>query len=256
MSESFRHRLAGFVNAALRPTGVELRRRPVWDVARRATYAGGFAHLQAAGLAPRTVIDVGVADGTPALYEAFPGARLVLIEPVEECRVHLEAIQRRYPRVEVVLAAAAREPGRLTMHVHRDIARSSAYWESDFTPDSVTRREVRAVTLDQLHAERAFEAPILLKLDVQGAELDVLAGAQHVLPLTEYIVIEASLFQFFPGAPLLDEVVRDLAARGFVAYDVLALQYRPSDHALTMIDVGFARADGPLRRLHRFHPLP
>ena len=247
-------RLARILNAVLRPLGVELRRREAEDRARRATYAGGLEHLKRAGFQPRTVIDVGVADGTPALYRAFPDARHVLIEPVEECRPHLDAIKRKFRHVEYVIAAAAREPGRLVINIHQDVARSSAYWESDYTAASVTRRAVTAVTLDQLRRERAIEGPILLKIDVQGAELDVLAGAQDTLADTECVVLETSLFEFFRGAPLIDQIVAYMSERGFAVYDVLALQYRPFDGALMMVDLAFVKTNSFLRRLHRFHP--
>ncbi|MBI2404294.1 MAG: FkbM family methyltransferase [Gemmatimonadetes bacterium] len=248
--------LARLTNAILRPLGLGVHRLADWDRARRATYGGAFEHLKRVGFVPRTVIDVGVADGTMDLYRAFPDARHVLVEPVEECRRYLHAICRQFPRVEYVLAAAAREPGRLVINVHQDVARSSAYWESDYLPGCVTTREVPAVTLDQIRRERALEPPMLLKIDVQGAELDVLAGADRTLDDTEYVVLETSLFEFFRGGPLLDEVIRYLSSRGFAVYDVLALQYRPFDGALTMVDVGFVKAGGALRRLHRFHPPP
>src|SRR3954447_375084 len=47
---------------------------PPWDV----------ASIQKRGLSPRTVIDVGAARGTQPLYEAFPDAYLVLVEPLGE----------------------------------------------------------------------------------------------------------------------------------------------------------------------------
>ena len=44
---------------------------------------------------PKTVIDVGVADGTPELYAAFPSAYHVLIDPLpaheEAMKGHLES---------------------------------------------------------------------------------------------------------------------------------------------------------------------
>lgn len=254
-AHGIRGRVGRLVNLALRPLGVSIHRRAVVDRARRATYAGALAHVKRLGFAPRTVIDVGLADGTPALYEAYPDARHVLIEPVEEARPYLEALARRYPKVEYVIAAAARYPGSVKINVHRDIARSSLYWESDYTPDSVTPREVAAVTLDQVRRERELAPPILLKIDVQGAELEVLAGATETLRDTEYVVLETSLFEFFPGAPLVAEIVDYMRRHGFVIYDVLALQYRPLDGAMSMLDLAFVKSAGAFRRVHRFQPL-
>src|SRR5690349_20367910 len=47
------------------------------------------------GYAPATVIDVGVAAGTPVLYEAFPDAYHVLVEPLAEFEPALQALVAR-----------------------------------------------------------------------------------------------------------------------------------------------------------------
>src|SRR5688500_1398118 len=44
----------------------------------------GWERLSSIPMAPKTIIDVGVGYGTPELYEAFPDARLILVEPLEE----------------------------------------------------------------------------------------------------------------------------------------------------------------------------
>src|SRR5262245_52875429 len=50
----------------------------------RANMAEALRHLKERGFTPRTVIDVGVARGTDDLYEAFPDAKHLLIEPLGE----------------------------------------------------------------------------------------------------------------------------------------------------------------------------
>jgi FkbM family methyltransferase len=182
---------------------------------------------------------------------------LVLVEPVEEAKPHLEAIASRFPSTEYVLAAAAGRPGRAVLNVHRDISRTSRYWESDYVATGVTQRDVPAVTLDELRRDRKLEAPVLLKIDVEGAELDVLDGARETLVDTEYVILEVSLFEFHRGAPLLADVVRYMRDRDFVVYDVLHIEYRPLDDAASVIDVAFVKAAGPFRQVHRYqlHPL-
>ena len=61
--------------------GVELRRR---GTGVRRTAEEVLAHVAATGLRPGTIVDVGVAYGTPELYAAFPDARLLLVETLRE----------------------------------------------------------------------------------------------------------------------------------------------------------------------------
>src|SRR5437763_11452608 len=75
-------------------------------------------HYQELGLTPSTVIAVGVGPGTPDLYEASPGVRLVLAEPLDEWHPHLESL-RKTRSADVVTAAAGAEPGEIQISVHR-----------------------------------------------------------------------------------------------------------------------------------------
>ena len=178
----------------------------------------------------------------------------MLIEPLHEARPFLQSISRQFPYVDYIVAAAAGKPGNVVLNVHPEMARTSEYWESDYAPGSVAPREVPAVTLDQVTHDRDLAPPLLVKIDVQGAELEVLAGAEHTLEKTECVVMETSLLEFFRGAPLAAEVVDYMNRHGFVIYDVWALQYRPHDGALTMLDIAFVKANGAFRSLHRSRP--
>ena len=60
----------------------------------------------------------------------------------------------------------------------------------------------------------------MLKLDVQGAELDVLRGAARTLCGIEVIIIELSLLEYNKGAPLIGDVMARLADLGFNLFDM------------------------------------
>jgi FkbM family methyltransferase len=64
------------------------------------------------------------------------------------------------------------------------------------------------ITLDQIAANHTeLGQNILLKLDVQGYELEVLKGAEKVLQSTELVCMEVSLLNYNSGAPLMPEVI-------------------------------------------------
>jgi hypothetical protein len=95
-------------------------------------------------------------------------------------------------------------------------------------------------------------APLLLKLDVQGFELEVLAGAQSTLDRTEVVVSEVSLLPYNKGAPLMHEVIAYLAEREFLPYDICGGLRRTSDMALFQTDMIFARRGSELRARRKF----
>lgn len=106
------------INSSLGALGFEIRRKqgkpsgkPSADLCSRmynlrVSMAEVLDHFAALGFSPATVIDVGVASGTPALYTRFPNARHLLIEPLEEFEERLQTICSRYD-AEYVLAAAS-----------------------------------------------------------------------------------------------------------------------------------------------------
>jgi hypothetical protein len=109
---------------------------------------------------------------------------------------------------------------------------------------------VPRVTLDDVCRERAFTGPFAIKADVEGAELDVLTGARATLAATELVLLEVSLFERLPNAPVLDDVVAFMKEHSFVVYDVYGRQIRPFDGALFHLDIAFVREDGRFRQYH------
>ena len=210
-----------------------------------------LAHHRELGLAPQTVIDVGVGPGTPDLYQGFPDARLLLVEPLEEWRAALEAVQRARP-TEVVIAAAGADTGELEIGVHRVRACSSMLGARRGDGAEQERRTVPVVRLDDVAAERRLPAPFVLKADVEGAELAVLAGAREVLRETELVLLEVSLFELVPGAPQFHDVVRWMDEHGFAVADIYNGHNRPLDGALAQLDVAFVQAEGRFRREHAY----
>ncbi len=217
----------------------------------RRTLPAVLTHHRRLGLTPATIIDVGVGPGTPELYDAFLDAKLVLVEPLEEWRGHLEQLQRER-LAEVVTAAAGRKTGSVEIAVHRVPACSSILGARHGDDAEAVPRAVPMVRLDDLALERGLEGPFVVKVDVEGAELEVLAGAQHVLRDSELVLLEVSLFELVPGAPQFHDVVSWMHDHGFVVADFYNGHNRPLDGALAQLDVAFVQLDGRFRREHAY----
>ncbi len=214
------------------------------------TKAVSLQRMKAAGLKPATVFDVGVARGTPEIYGVFDDVRYVLVEPLEEFRWVMEQVAAQYPGSLAIPAAAGPQPGEAAFTVSPRLSGSSFLLK----PKLGSSRTVPVVTLDQVAAEHGLTGPHLLKLDVQGYELEVLGGAETVLQDTCALIAEVSLWGDVNGKGMTELLPLQawLKQRGLVLYDIAAIVRRDFDGAITELDLVFVPADSPLRADHRY----
>jgi FkbM family methyltransferase len=228
--------------------GLELRRKQQKALS-RASMSGAMRQLLSLGFKPLTVVDVGVACETTDLYQQFKDASILLIEPLVEFEPFLRKICDTYS-AQYVLAAAGEGPGAAVLNVHSDMVGSSFLQEVEGREVDGSPRLVPVVTIDQLCLERNLKPPYLIKVDVQGAELKVLAGANRTLRETEVVILEVTLFGTFIGGPQFYDVIWKMKQLGFVVFDLFGFLYRPFDDALCQVDVVFVREHGPFRQVH------
>ena len=83
-----------------------------------------------------------------------------------------------------------------------------------FPEDRFLIRETR--TLDSLVEEFNYPMADLIKIDIQGAELDVLKGATNVLKYCKYLILELQEMDYNQHAPKAHEVVEYLKTIGYL----------------------------------------
>lgn len=89
-----------------------------------------------------------------------------------------------------------------------------AFESKEFFPDE-SARLVRTTTLDAVRTTKGWPFPDLVKLDVQGAELDIYRGAKETLQRCEYLIVELQHRQYNEGAPLAPQVIEVLKQDGW-----------------------------------------
>lgn len=209
---------------------------------RRITMAQALYHILDRGFIPRTVIDVGVAYGTPDLY-IFKDAKYILIEPLEEFDPYINRILNAYD-AEHIRATVGPHTGHITINVKPDIEGSSVFNEkAGKTADGLQRR-VPVVTLDEIYADRKLIGPFLIKIDAEGAELQVLDGAHNLLKNTKVVILEVSLLSNLKDAPEFAQVIEYMKTAKFVPYDIFGGRYRSEDKALAQVDIVFVKESG------------
>jgi len=230
--------------------GYEIRKKSSRRVRK---YIGkSYSLIKNLGFNPQTIIDVGVAGGTPALYNCFTNAYLLLIEPLKEFEKDMKTILRER-QGSFVNAAAGSSSGIVNFYKHLNhLSGSSLYQETMGDIADGQKIAVPVIRIDDIITERSLSGPFLIKIDTQGSELDVLDGFQKCLPQTEVVVLEISMFEFMKGAPQFYDVVYYMKQRNFVAYDIILGWNRPLDDALGQVDIIFVKENGIFRENHGY----
>jgi FkbM family methyltransferase len=208
--------------------------------------------IRARGFAPTGIIDVGANKGawTKIALSVFPKTPILMIEPQDEMEPILSQMLREHPYCRYVKAGAGREKGELLQTIWDDSEGSSFLpAASDKLQKIGKQRKTPIITIDNLLAQSFPDfRPDLVKLDIQGFELEALSGAETLFGKTEMFIMEASLFEFMPNQPILREVVSFMAAKDYELYDIPGGCRRPSDGALGQADLAFVKAHGMFRK--------
>lgn len=249
-------RLAATRVVALREGARKLRK--LVKLVRVTAYRRGLRHGVAAAVehahAPfdqafASVIDVGAGRGQFALFAGhrFPRATLYCFEPLPASRRKLALVTSRRSGIELFEVALGTGRERASLHVTFDGDSSSlleiGHHQLRFNPGSgeQERLSVPMQPLDEALAGRELERPCLLKIDVQGSELEVLRGGEATLPAISQVVVECSFRELYKGQPLIDEVVCHLRERGFQLASCYSLSL-DADGSAIQADVLFTRS--------------
>lgn len=227
--------------------GYDIRKQNLF--AKRRDLSDFLKHIKRLGFEPQTIIDVGVAIGTFPLYENFPDSTHLLIEPLCEFEHSIKEICEKY-NASYVIAAAGSNSGNIKINVLPDLSSSSIYKEKESKFINSTSREVTQIRIDDVCEDKGLKGPYLIKIDVQGAELDVLGGSTNIMKYTEVIILEVSLLKIYQEGPELYDVIDYMYKKDYVIYDIFGGQYRQFDGALIQLDVAFVKEKGLFRSHH------
>jgi FkbM family methyltransferase len=197
------------------------------------SHRNALVRLKALGFAPATIYDIGAYRGewSRVAEQVFPAAACILFEANADNAVHLQASGRRHFTV-----AIADADGRKTFFVPRagNAVGASLYLENTahYRDENLVAREVATARLDTLVKASGLPPADLIKIDVQGAELDVIAGATDAIDRCDVLIVELSLASYNKGAPLVADVMPVIAQRGLRCIDVCELHRRPAGGVL------------------------
>ena len=200
-------------------------------------------------LAPEVVVDIGANVGQFSLLARglFPAANVYAFEPLARPAAKYRRLFDNDAQVSFFQAAIAPGAGRRQMHVSARDDSSSLLpispGQVEFAPGTqeARREDVVLAPLDQFIRAEDIAGPALLKLDVQGFELEALKGCETLLSRFNHIYVEISFFPLYEGQVLAAELIEWLAARGFHVSAAGNPSYG-KDRRIVQMDMLFTRA--------------
>lgn len=162
-------------------------------------------------LAPRLIIDAGAYIGDTSAYfmSRFRAAQVIALEPnTESFQLASENLRPYGARVELLNVALCRDEGTVKIAGHSTGAGVS---ESGF--------EVQAVSMQSLMRERGLDSVDILKMDIEGSELEVLKNSSDWLPKIKLLLLETH------GTEIESAVLPVLARAGFLIRRVRNVWY-------------------------------
>jgi len=171
-------------------------------------------YLKAMEANPKVVYDIGacVLHWTRKAKEAWPDAKYCLIDAAKSVRPFLEKSGDEW---QIALLGDI-EGKKIDFYEDESNPGGNSYYLENtgaFTEAHKTKRIMH--TLDHIREKNGWPLPDLIKMDVQGAEIDVLLGAEKTLKSCKDIILEAQHQEYNQGAPKVKDVIAFMSDIGF-----------------------------------------
>jgi FkbM family methyltransferase len=199
----------------------------------------GIQMLKDLGYHPDLIIDIGAYKGqwTESAARIFPHASFLMVEAQPDKESYLRALMSQNGLISYHIGLVGSVSSEDVTFYKMETG-SSIYSENSSAPRSIIKMNMS--TLDDLLAHSEKNQSVFLKMDVQGAELDVLRGARKTLERVDAILLEASVTNYNCHAPLIGNIFHYMEEIGFVLFDI-SEQRRSKNGLLLQADLIFVK---------------
>lgn len=177
-------------------------------------HIGYLKKLKQDGVEPRVIYDIGacVLHWTHEAKKIWPDAEIIVFDAFDQCAFLYEEEQYDYHA-----GVLSHTNGNIVKFYQNDMmpTGNSYYRENSVCfPESCAIEKVTS-TLDTIVNTRNFPLPDFIKIDVQGAEKDILQGAKNTLLNVQHLIVEMQRVDYNAGAPKVTETLPYIESLGF-----------------------------------------
>lgn len=198
----------------------------------------------------KTVIDIGANTGQFAKLAraVFPEASIFSFEPLPDCFAELRSAlpgDTRFFPFECGIGSSEQtleffrsfhSPSSSFLKMEEFHKEAFPYSSEGQAAEPVV---VKVMTLDGALANRVIEENILIKIDVQGYELEAIEGAGAMLERAKVVILEMSFAKLYAGQPLFHDVYEKMYGLGYRFRGSLAQMAHPQTGEVVQTDAIF-----------------
>jgi FkbM family methyltransferase len=200
-----------------------------------------FALLRRYGFNPKHVVDVGANKGgwTRKALGFFPDAYYTLVEPQDNLKQHIKDLIDGGSRIKWINAGVSDVSGTLPFHIsYRD---DSSTFASIPGIDKASQILIPVRLLDEIVASAQATSPEMVKIDAEGLDLKVLAGAEKLLSTAEVFFVEVVICTNHPYENTVAKVIRRMDQAGYHVVDITDINRSPKFGVLWLCELAFLK---------------
>ena len=195
---------------------------------------------------PNFVIDVGCGYGewTKKSLKYFKSSNYLLFDGDEKNEDKLKHLSSKYKNIKYMICILSNKIK--TVKYYKNGYGSSVYVEKNNLGHDIISSETTTL-FDQLPLSDLYNQNNLIKLDVQGYEIDILNGLKEKINLFNVIILEVSVVEYNKNAPLFYEVHTFMDKNNYKLYDLCDFKRLGKENSfLIQFDAIFIKSDSVL----------
>ena len=216
-----------------------------------------LTNMKSIGFDPKVVVDGGASIGhwSYEVRKIFTKTQILAVEPNAECSIIGDGFFNLFKNSLVLSIikslGSENKVGFLNIWDNPETKMSGSSIREHVQGDPKKKLEINVRKLDDILDSHKIRADVI-KLDLQGYELEALKGSENSLKYCELAIIEFGCLQAYIDRTTPKDLLNFMYERDFLLYDIVDLIYRPYDNALTGGDFFFIKNSSNLKKYKGF----